>query len=394
MQDKPTIVIVGTGQIGRAIAHYFVHENFSAKIVLIDTSYLRAQKCYLELRPLLKNTAVVVKAHTDLEQCIQSSSLVLAAIPWPAHALLFELISKYNKPLVSVSRPAYEELATLRRAFRGLTQPVILGCGIEPGLTEMLALKAAQMFDHVEEMHIKCGGITTKCPNNVFKYKCLFGDHYLPAAMKPAYAVQNGKLITVARFSDVERVNIAGYKQLEAWHDGMVPWLYKHKEFARVKTITQKTLRWPGFAHAVNSLHHYNLLSDEAIKINDAFISPKQFMEHLFAKQLRLGNEDNNTLLLILARGIVARSKKTLLLSLCAFNRPDLKLHSMAIATGFTAAIVAELILMRYISQTGLVYPEDVLRNEALDLLLAKLAAYSVSFEIAEKSREYNDASI
>src|SRR5690606_31082032 len=132
--------------------------------------------------------------------------------------------------------------------------------------------------------------------------------------------------------------------KLEAWHDGMVPWLHTYPEIMEAHTISQKTLRWPGFSNAVCTLHNLNLLTDSQISVEGIMLSPKQFLEHWYYDETRLIDDKNMSILLISAKGIACNQKKNIHLKLVSHGQEHLGLNSMALITGYTAAIIGTLI--------------------------------------------------
>ena len=68
----------------------------------------------------------------------------------------------------------------------------MLGCGLEPGLTEILARRLAERLDRVDELHILCGGVPER-PAPPLGYKIVFGGRELPLREAPAPAVVDGR---------------------------------------------------------------------------------------------------------------------------------------------------------------------------------------------------------
>lgn len=47
------------------------------------------------------------------------------------------------------------------------------------------------------------------------------------------------------RDSGVETLHVAGVGEVEAWHEGFMPWLLELDVLKALKLGTQKTVRWP-----------------------------------------------------------------------------------------------------------------------------------------------------
>jgi len=147
---------------------------------------------------------------------------VVAALPKPAIPLGIRAAVEARRPLVDLSWPLASEVARLKQEVEAAGALVILGCGVEPGLTEILARHLAKKLDRVDELHIKCGGIP-KEPAPPLGYKIVFGGRQLPLREFDSPVVADGKLHTVPRYSGVERV-VFSVGECEAWHEGFMPW--------------------------------------------------------------------------------------------------------------------------------------------------------------------------
>ncbi len=374
------ILVLGAGQMGIALVQYYLAHMPQAQITFMDVNSAQLKQSALRLSNPT-NTQRLTLGHTDqLEKTFAIVDLVLLAIPWKAHAPVLALAARYNIPLISLSRPAYEAIPSIKALLSQMTVPVILGCGLEPGLTEILARYCATQFDTLTHLNVYCGGVTKTPPCNPLHYKALFGTHYLPTAMRDAYTVKSGQLVTVPRFSECEQVDTP-VGTLEAWHDGLLPWLSSsYPEFASLQTLTQKTLRWPGFSAAVNQLATLGLLSETPITINDFSLSPKQFLEYCYEKNTLLGTEENITLLLINGEGLQADRAQSQHFQLIATQQEKYGLNSMAFITGYTAGIIGRHILSGEAHAQGLTSPEVLLQGKVVFTLLSQLRNHGVGF--------------
>jgi len=378
------IVVFGAGEIGKSIAHYFLHQIIKIQLILVDIDSLQLVACMKHLSKYVDTMHLTLNNFENIDSIIATADLIFSAIPWVAHSSIINLIAVHDKSTVIVSRPAYDEMDAIQIKLQKMTQPVVIGAGLEPGLTEIMALFCANLFDRLDSLHLKCGGITNQPANNVLRYKALFGTRYLPIAIRHAYAVVDNKLIQVPRFSEIELIDIPGLGQLEAWHDGMVPWLCRYPNLSTAHTISQKTLRWPGFADTVYKLYQLGLLSENEININNVNLSPKKFIEHLYADETKLNNENNTTILHILGQGLIDDKVGKIELTLRASNLADIGLNSLAMLTGFTASIMGISMLEGNMQNSGLTFPEVMMQTTQFDNLIAQLANYSVTLDIKQ----------
>ena len=90
-------------------------------------------------------------------------------------------------------------MESLRNTVQSAGTLAIFGCGVEPGLTEIMARHAAEQMDTVDELHIKCGGIPEE-PGPPLGYKIVFGGRSLPLRERMA---QSSKMDSCARSSAI-----------------------------------------------------------------------------------------------------------------------------------------------------------------------------------------------
>lgn len=373
------ILICGLGKMGRAIAKLSLTKKFVSNVVLVDINEKQLQESVNELSNLYRDKAVIAIPLAELEFYMDKADLILCALPWSAHKNIIGLALKYNKPLVSIARPEYDELKILQQQLKNSKVPIILGCGVEPGLTEIMALHIAEKFNKLNELHIKCGGIPLTPPHNPLHYKAMFGANYLPIGIRDVYTYSEGHLEKVPRFSGLEAFYLSKIAKLEAWNDGMVPWLCDYSTINSANIVTQKTLRWPGHANAVLMLNELDLLSEQEILIAGKPISAKKFIDYWYAADTELEpNESNVTILSIEAKGKLHDNgcdiqHHHLIIRECS----QLQLNSMAWLTAYVAVYAGVAAVENSLQQSGLLYPEQLIHGAKAEVLMSKLNALS-----------------
>ena len=66
-----------------------------------------------------------------------------------------------------------------------------------------------------------------------------------------------------------------GVGEVEAWHEGFMPWLLELEALQGLKLGTQKTVRWPGFAAKATLLRELGLLSLAPIEVDGKQYCPQ-----------------------------------------------------------------------------------------------------------------------
>jgi saccharopine dehydrogenase-like NADP-dependent oxidoreductase len=252
---------------------------------------------------------------------------------------------------------------------------LLLACGLEPGLSEILARGALTSLPSASHLEIRCGGIPA-APVPPLGHVGLFGER-LSLADRKTYAIRDGRLCAVPRFSGVELIDVGDVGRLEAFHDGMLPWLVEDPLIGTVPIVTQKTLRWPGFASRIRLLHDLGLLSQTPTRVRGVAVCPRDLLDALFEPVTAAWTGGDVTVLQV---EVHPADPDLDGVSLRLIDRGDAAtgLTSMARTTGFTLAACAALLTGGAIRGAGWLRPERVIAGRALRLLLADLARFGV----------------
>ncbi len=319
----------------------------------------------------------------DQEAAVQycaAADVIIAALPWEANALAIHAALRARRPIVGIARPPYAEMPAWQRDVAAAEGLCVIGCGLEPGLTEIMAHYAAQQLDQVEELHIRCGGVPAH-PAPPLGYKIVFGGNELPLHDRDVYTVHNGQMQPVSRFSGVETLTFQDIGVLEAWFDGMLPWFSQLPALKGMQVCTQKTIRWPGFAAKVMLLKEMGLLSQEPVTVDGVQVVPKRVLDTVLAPHVTLQEgEPDLVLFRVEAKGWLGGQAHSIHIEMVDRYDPATRLTAMARTTGFTAASVARMIGRGELQGVGALRPEEVIVGPLLDRLRADLAASKIVF--------------
>ena len=387
------ILILGSGLMGPAAAFNALSDPEVSQVCLCDLSpqQLEAARAKLHGRPGGEKLATAVLNLNDQPAATRLMSdfdVVLAALSREAIPLGIQAVVAAGKPLVDLSWPLPEEVPRLRPQVETAGTLVIPGCGLEPGLTEIMARYLAEKLDRVDELHIKCGGIPEQ-PAPPLGYKIVFGGRRLPLRESDGLFVENGELKPVPRYSGVEQVVFPGVGECEAWHEGFMPWLLELDALRNLKLGTQKTVRWPGYAAKVTVLKEMGLLSEKPIDVDGLQVAPKKLLDALLYPRVRMREGERDIAVLRVEAtgekdGYPCRHK----IEMVARYDEATGFTAMARTTACTGAIVARMIARGDLQAGGWVTPEKVITGPLLDRLVSELAAIHVRFLITSEKVE------
>ncbi|WP_229400828.1 saccharopine dehydrogenase family protein [Micromonospora okii] len=368
----------GCGKMGVGAAYALATDPATTRLTLVDRDRSRAEEAARLVAP---HSACRIVVSADPEAAIAGQDVLTLALPWAATRQVVEHAASGGTPLASITRPPVDQLATLDAVARAGGAPLLLPVGLEPGLTELLAASLAERLDHTAAVEIFCGGIPRE-PREPIGHVTFFGGesaHHLPIAQREAYAATAGRVVTLPRFSGLEQRSFPGVGTLQAYHDGMVPWLCDHPAL-RAADCTQKTVRWPGFGEAVTELARLGLLAEEPVDLDGTPVTPRRLTERVLAPQLSAGPQDSDVVVLdVAARGTVAGRPAHLHVGLRDAHDPATGLSAMARTTGFTLAAAGALLAEGAVGGAGWLMPHRAIGGAARERLFRSLARRGIT---------------
>jgi lysine 6-dehydrogenase len=387
------ILVLGSGLIGPAAAFNAMSDPQVSQVTLCDMSQQNLDAAQVKLGGMeggekLTTVALDLKDQAAATQLMTDYDAVVGALPQTAIPLGIRAAAAAGTPLVDLLWPSEIEMADLRQQVEAAGTLVILGCGVEPGLTEIVARYLAERLDRVDELHIKCGGIPEK-PAPPLGYKIVFGGRQLPLWEGDARIVENGQLKPVVRYSGVETVIFPGVGECEAWHEGFMPWLLDLEALKGLKLGTQMTVRWPGYAAKASVLKEMGLTRHEPVEVDGVQVAPKKLLDALLYPRVKL-EEGEQDITLFRVEAIGEKDGRPCRFKIEMVDRYDETrgFTSMARTTAFTGATVARMVAHGDVKAKGMLMPEQVVIGPRFDRLVDELAAANVRFNMTTQKVE------
>jgi saccharopine dehydrogenase-like NADP-dependent oxidoreductase len=387
------ILVLGSGLMGPAAAYNAMTDPDVRQVTLCDRSQEQLDAARAKLSSM-KGSEKLSSVALDLSDLAAATKLmaghdaILAALPWPIIPFGIRAAVAAGTPLVDLAWPPLEQVEELSQWVDQEGGLVILGCGVEPGLTEIMARYLAEKLDRIDELHIKCGGIPEK-PAPPLGYKIVFGGRELPMWDRDAYICKNGELTAVPRYSGAQAVRFAGVGDCEVYHEGFFPWLLDLDVLKGLKLGTQMTVRWPGYTAKAALLRDLGLVSTEPVDVDGVEVAPKALLDALLYPHVKMDEgEIDITCFRVEASGEEDGQPRRYRIEMVDRYDEEMGFTSMARTTAMTGAIVARMIARGELKAKGWQTPEKVIAGSLFDTLVDELAAINIRFEMTtEKIR-------
>ena len=384
------ILVIGSGLMGPAAAYNAMVDDAVECVTVCDLSDDQLGACRDTLRGMPGSDKVAYR-RLDLSDRGETIAVMkdhgagVAALPRAASMIAVPHALEAGMPYMDLTRVPDADLEAWKPAYAGSEGFVILGCGLEPGLTEIMARHLAEQLDRTDELHILCGGIPER-PVPPLGYKIVFGGRRLPLRESTARAVVDGRLVDVPRYSEPELAVFEGVGECEAWHEGFMPWLLEVEALKGLRSGTQKTVRWPGYSRKVSVLRELGLLGEEPLDVDGTPVIPKHVVDAVLYPAVKMAPEDRD---ITAYRVSVTGEKDGRPASRTAemVDRYDERTDftSMARTTAFTAAIAARMAARGDLPHPGgpFVTPEQAIFGDRFHVMIDELERMDVRFRIS-----------
>lgn len=372
------IGVLGSGLMGSVAAKYLVSQKDVEGVQLVDKDDAKLKKTARWIRSSkLKARKLDTSDRAALLESIKSYDSLLIALPHVAALSADEVAIDAGVNAVDLVFDDKQMKLDARCRRAGMT--LIPGCGVAPGLAQILAGEAVGQLVSVDEIHIYVGGIP-QTPRPPLNYRVVFSlDGALAMyADRRVRVVRNGTIRTTAALSEIEPISFSKpFEDLEAFlTDGLASLIYTMRD--RVRVMDEKTVRYLGHAEQIKTLIEVGLLSNKSINFNGAKLRPRDILSAVLGPKIMLGQDKDVTLLRVVVDGRKKDSEVQYRYEMVDYYDEIAGITSMARTTAYTGAIAAMILASKRTKQKGVVPPENAFSGPLFSYLMDKLAKKNV----------------
>lgn len=375
------ILIIGMGLMGPTIAKDCSESIEVSKVTGCDIDkqklenaleFVNNSKFDIEVLSVLDHDKLVCK--------MKKYDIVIhgTSANFSIYALRAAMKAKVN--IVDLAGGGYPQEGGLYEEVRKAGITAIPGCGVDPGLIDVLSGHAIMSLDRTDSVMFACGGLP-KDPEPPLDYKIVFGGTKMPVRPGLVPMIEDGKLVQLDRYGEVEPIYVEGLDHMEAFIDGYPSSLLKLCLEKGVRSFRGKTIRYRGFVNKITFLNDLGLISEQSIDYEGNEVIPREFFHkaiyQLVKFDTKLGDRDL-TILLVRIEGVKDGNDTTIEYDMVDFYDEENEVTSMAKTTGFTAAIIARIVGRGAIKEKGINWPVRVIKGELFYELLRKLSERNV----------------
>jgi saccharopine dehydrogenase-like NADP-dependent oxidoreductase len=346
------ILVLGAGLVGGPIA-LDLAKNGEFEVTSADIS----SESLSRFKGIEGISAVQADLNNEeaLKTLVNNHDLVVSAVPGFMGYRTLERIIECGKNAVDIAFFP-EDMFGLDAKAKQMDVTAICDIGVAPGMSNVLIGYGASMLDTLEKGITYVGGLPV-VRTWPFEYKAVFSPiDVIEEYTRPARYIDGGRLVVREALSDAELLDFPNIGTLEACNsDG----LRTLATTVKGDYMIEKTLRYKGHIEKMAVLRDTGFFSKEPILINGVMISPLEFTSRLLFPKWKLQEgEEDLTVMQVITEGLKNGIRQRFTWDL--FDKFDKAtgIHSMARTTGYTATMVARLLIKGLYNKKGISAPE------------------------------------
>ena len=341
--------VLGAGRQGTACAYDMIKFGDADSVVLADLELQGAKAAAARVNTLLQtNRAAGVELDvTDLDAvgaCLEDVDAFLSAVPYYYNVDITRAAVRAGACMCDLggNTDLVREQLGFDAEAKAAGISIIPDCGQVPGMGSTLMVYAMSLLDEPEEVFMWDGGLPQK-PRPPFDYLLTFNI----AGLTNEYAeapifLRNGRPTLVPTMDELEEVEFPPpVGRLEAFTTGggvsTMPWTYEGK----LKTLQNKTVRYPGHFDQLRAYYELGLWSLEPVPLGQQEVVPRDLFHALFQPMVTFPDDKDVVVIRIRATGLKKGRQAEVILDLMDFYDEETGFTAMERTTGWDGAIVA-----------------------------------------------------
>ncbi|MBC7248519.1 MAG: saccharopine dehydrogenase NADP-binding domain-containing protein [Actinobacteria bacterium] len=276
------IALGGAGAMGRTAVRDLAAEPEVEELVIADYNLAEAEKLARELGDKCRAVQVDANRHADLVEQVRGYDVALGTVGpfYKYEAKMIRACVEAGTGYVSIcdDYDAAEEALSLDGAAREAGITAVTGVGWTPGITNVLARKAADELDEVDEVAISWGCHASDTAGKAVTL------HYLHAVTGMIPSFMDGRIVRVPAGSGLERVRFPEpVGEIDVFHAGH-PEPITMPRFINARTVTLKGGLVEGYLVGLSNLLVRLRLTDTVRKkdiLGNAFNAVLPYLENI-----------------------------------------------------------------------------------------------------------------
>lgn len=348
---KYTYAVLGAGRQGTAAAYDMARWGDARRVFLADYDLEIARRAAERVNKLIGQTIAqpVQVDVTDLkavERALAGVDAFLSAVPYYYNLDITQVAVRARAHMCDLG--GHTGIARQQHGFdaqaRDAGISIVPNCGQVPGMGTTLMVYAIELLDEAVDIYMWDGGLPQN-PKPPFNYLLTFHIAGLTNEYaEPAVFLRDWKVTEVQPMTELETVEFPEpIGSLEAFVTGggtdTMPWTFE----GRLRTLQNKTLRYPGHFVQLRAFYDLGLWNLTPIRVGDVEVVPRDVFHALFEPQVTIPGAKDMVIVRVKAVGKKDGRDAKAVVEVIDYFDEETGFTAMERGTGWSAAIVAEM---------------------------------------------------
>lgn len=372
------VAVLGTGLIGRMIVRELGASSKVSEVIAFDGSQTAVDHAVAHANsPIVSGTTADLGSVHTIEALLAGVDAAVAALPHALSMYANEAAANTGTHLVDLVGSRYEEKLAFHDTAAKNNALLITGCGVAPGIVNVLAARGIELLDEAEEAIMYCGGLP-KDPLPPLWYQVVFRlESVMGLYTRDAIATEHGNIVRMPPMSGLEEIAFpepAGLCEA-AYSDAHST---AHTLADKVTRLAEKTVRYKGHFEKMNVLNELGFLNLEPVRVGNAQVVPRELAMQLLEPRMKGGSDKDITVVRVDAKGTTNGAPAAHSWEMVDVYDDERNYTSMAKTTGFPAVIAIEWLANGTLTERGFFAPEQLFAGERFDPFIQELATHGV----------------
>jgi len=355
-------LILGSGLMGSALAFDLARSKGVAGITLADADLTVARTTAEKIgSPLIKPMALNVEYQDDVVAAMDSHDCAISAVSYRFNYALS--LAALETGIHFCDLGGNDEVVQRQRSLdrrareRGIT--IIPNCGLAPGMANVLAARGAELFDSVDRIAVRVGGLP-QTPKPPFNYQLVFSVEGLVNEYSGlATTIRDSRIAQLQTLTEIETIEFPQpFGRLEAFHTSGGASLLPEMFEGKVRHLDYKTIRYPGHCEKFKTLMDLGFASSEPIMAGSNVLTSREMFFELLRRKLA-GDDPDVVLLRVTIAGFRKGKEEVLEFNLIdSFDKND-NITAMMRTTSYPTSVIAQMLTSGTIGTHGVNTPEQ-----------------------------------
>jgi lysine 6-dehydrogenase len=368
-------LVLGSGMMGSAIAYDLVQSSDVDRVLLADSDLNRAQSAAAKIHSSkAKPFMLDVNNFGDVVNAMRGKDVAIGAVSYRCNVSLSKaaLEARVHFCDLGGNDDVLEEQLRLDAEAKKRGVTIIPNCGLAPGLVNILAARGAEMFDSVDSIRMRVGGLPQN-PIPPFNYQIVFSvEGLLNEYSGQSLVIRDGRLARVDTLTEIESITFPPpFSTLEAFHTSGGASLTPRMFAGKVRDLDYKTIRHPGHCEKFRTLLDVGFGSSEPLGLGANVLTERElFIERLKRKIPQTGKDI--VLMRVMVTGARRNEQRQLEFTMIDFYDETRNISAMMRGTAYPTSIIAQFLASGVINRNGALTPEQCVPLEPLMAELKK----------------------